>query len=134
MATIGRPTGVANPYSLLELAPGASHADVKRAYRRLSMRFHPDRAGPGSLRTFLAVKAAYEWIVANPSLGEPGDRRPGSASRTTVARPVWRDRPKAARPAPTPAPPRSSWPGGRWYWEGIRARASRDAAPGSERR
>ncbi len=125
MATIGRPTGVVSPYSLLGLAPGASRADVKRAFRRLSMRFHPDRAGPGGLRTFLAVKAAYEWVVAHPSLAEPGDRRAGSVSRTTVARPVWRDPPRAARPAPTPTAPRSSWPGGRWYWEGIRARASR---------
>ena len=125
MATIGRPTDIANPYSLLGLAPGAPRADVKRAYRRLSMRFHPDRAGPGSLQTFLAVKAAYEWIVAHPSLAEPGDRRPGSVSRATVARPVRRAPPMAARPAPAPAAPRSSWPGGRWYWEGIRARASR---------
>lgn len=125
MATIGRPTGVANPYSLLGLAPGASRPDVKRAYRRLSMCFHPDHAGPESLQTFLAVKAAYEWIVAHPSLAEPGDRRPGSVPRTTVARSVRHAPPMAARPSTTPAAPRSNWPGGRWYWEGIRDRASR---------
>lgn len=124
MATIGRPAGVANPYSLLGLAPGASRAAVKRAYRRLAMHFHPDHAGPGSLKTFLAVKAAYEWIVAHPTFALPGDRRPGSVPRTAVARPARGAPPMAARPAP-PAAARSSWPGGRWYWEGIRARASR---------
>ena len=54
-ATMG--TGVAlSPYARLGVAPGASLADVKRAYRRLAMHFHPDHAGPGSLQTFLAVK------------------------------------------------------------------------------
>ena len=122
MATITRPAG--NPYARLGLAPGASLADVKRAYRRLAMHVHPDRAGSGSLQRFLEVKAAYEWIVAHRSLAEPGDRRPGSVLRTTVARPVRRAPPMTVRPATRPAA-RSSWPGGRWYWEGIRARASR---------
>ncbi len=119
-----RTAPVANPYSRLGLTPGASLADVKRAYRRLAMHFHPDRPGSGSVDAFLAVKAAYEWIVAHPSFAEPGDRRPGSVPRTSVARPARRARPTAARPAPRPAA-QSSWPGGRWYWEGIRTRASR---------
>ena len=123
--TTARTAPVANPYSRLGLRPGASLADVRRAYRRLSMRFHPDTAGTGSLQAFLAVKAAYEWIVAHPSLAEPGDRRPGSVTRTSVARPVRRARAMATRPAPPPSAARSSWPGGRWYWEGIRERAAR---------
>lgn len=123
MATTRRPVG--DPYARLGLAPGASLADVKRAYRRLAMDVHPDRAGSGSLQAFLEVKAAYEWIVAHRSFAEPGDRRRGSVPRTVVARPVRRARPPtAAGPAPRPVA-RSSWPGGRWYWEGIRARAAR---------
>ena len=50
MATIGTGGIDSNPYARLGLAPGASLADVKRAYRRLAMHFHPDHAGPGSLR------------------------------------------------------------------------------------
>ena len=65
MATIGTGGIDSNPYARLGLAPGASLADVKRAYRRLAMHFHPDHAGPGSLPTFMAVKSAYEWIVAH---------------------------------------------------------------------
>jgi DnaJ domain len=127
MTPIRRP--VADPYARLGLAPGASIAEVKRTYRRLAMHVHPDRAGSGSLQTFLEIKAAYEWIVAHRSLAgslaEPGDRRPGPVSRTTAARPVRRAAPTmAAPPAQSPAA-RSGWPGGRWYWEGIRARSSR---------
>ncbi len=122
MATI-RTAPVANPYSLLGLAPGAPLAEVKRAYRRLAMDSHPDRAGSGKLETFLAVKAAYEWIVAHPSFVAPGDRRRGSVRPATTTRRPRRPAPMAARPAPATAP-RSSWPGGRWYWEGMRERAS----------
>ena len=51
-------------------------ADVKRAYRQLAMDIHPDHAGPASLQTFLAVKAAYEWIVAHPSFGRSSSALP----------------------------------------------------------
>jgi hypothetical protein len=115
---------VANPWSRLGLAPGAPLNDVKRAYRRLAMRVHPDRAGSGDLHTFLAVKAAYEWIIAHPSVVEPGDRRPGAIRRPTVAPGAGREPSIAANPVSGPAP-RSSWPGGRWYWEGRHDRGSR---------
>jgi curved DNA-binding protein CbpA len=121
MATV-RSAIVGNPYARLGLAPGAPFSDVKRAYRRLAMQFHPDRAGSSNLQSFLAVKAAYESIVDRSSLGLPGDRRPGSVRRTTVPRPVRRG-PTMGAPPPPPAA-RSSWPGGRWYWEGMRARAA----------
>lgn len=52
-------------YSLLGLAPGAAPADIKRAYRRLSRRFHPginpgDRAAETLYRR---ISAAYETLV-----------------------------------------------------------------------
>jgi curved DNA-binding protein CbpA len=124
MATIGTGNIDFNPYARLGLAPGASLADVKRAYRRLALHFHPDHAGPGSLPTFMAVKTAYEWIVAHHSRADVGRRRPGRESRPTVARSVRHAPPMATRPAPASAS-RSSWSGGRWYWEGMRARAAR---------
>lgn len=123
MTTV-RSARVASPYARLGLASGASLAEVKRAYRRLAMNFHPDRAGSESLETFLAIKAAYEWILAHPSSADPRAGRPGPARPTTGTYRV-RSAPRTpARPAPPPAA-RSSWPGGRWYWEGIRERASR---------
>jgi DnaJ domain len=121
MAMIGS-AHAASPYVRLGLAPGAPLADVKRAYRRMAMQFHPDRAGSASLQTFLAVKAAYEWIVAHSSRADVGVRR-GQVSRPTVARSVRHAPPVATPPAPDPVP-RNTWPGGRWYWDGIRARAA----------
>jgi len=52
-------------YALLGLAPGASTADIKRAYRRLSRRFHPginpgDRAAE---QMFQRISEAYETLV-----------------------------------------------------------------------
>jgi curved DNA-binding protein CbpA len=126
MATIGPAASVADPYSQLGLAPGASAAEVKRAYRRLAMDIHPDHAGSASLQTFLAIKAAYEWIVAHSSFAEPGDRRRGSVPRSTTTATVRGAAPRAAEAATEPGL-RSSWPGGRWYWEGLLARASRRA-------
>jgi len=34
-------------YEVLNIASDASPQDVKRAYRRLALRFHPDKALPG---------------------------------------------------------------------------------------
>jgi len=52
-------------YALLGLAPGATPADIKRAYRRLSRRYHPginpgDRAAENLFRR---IAEAYETLV-----------------------------------------------------------------------
>lgn len=52
-------------HAILGIAPGASLEDVKRAYRRLAMRWHPDRNGdPLASERFKAIRAAYEQLVA----------------------------------------------------------------------
>lgn len=58
-------------YVVLGLAPGATLADVKRAYRRLARRYHPD-INPGddaAAAIFRRVAEAYEI------LSDPGRRR-----------------------------------------------------------
>ena len=72
-----------DPYRVLGLAQGASIAEVKRAYRLLAKRNHPD-AGEGSLTRFLEIQAAYEVLARN---GATGGARSGP-SRTTVRRPA----------------------------------------------
>jgi len=52
-------------YSLLGLAPGATSADIKRAYRRLARRYHPginpgDRAAES---LYQRISEAYETLV-----------------------------------------------------------------------
>jgi molecular chaperone DnaJ len=51
-------------YKVLEVARDASEADIKKAYRRLAMKLHPDR-NPGDLETegrFKEAKEAYEVL------------------------------------------------------------------------
>src|SRR5258707_2757084 len=51
-------------YKLLDLPRNASEADIKKAYRRLAMKFHPDR-NPGDKsaeESFKEAKEAYEVL------------------------------------------------------------------------
>ena len=50
-------------YEILNLPEYASHDDVKKAYRRTSLKYHPDKTGRGDDDyVFLAVKAAYDAL------------------------------------------------------------------------
>ncbi|MGH2919025.1 MAG: DnaJ domain-containing protein [Solirubrobacteraceae bacterium] len=52
-------------YLLLGLAPGASHAEARAAYKRLALRWHPDRnLGDEDVaqQRFSAIRAAYDQI------------------------------------------------------------------------
>jgi len=48
-------------YSVLGLQPGASLEEVKSAYRRLAMEFHPDR-NPRGLERMKQINLAYEAL------------------------------------------------------------------------
>ncbi|GAB5605385.1 DnaJ domain-containing protein [Sideroxyarcus sp. TK5] len=52
-----------NPYDILGVSPTASTDDIKKAYRALAMRHHPDRNPDASAeRRFDAIKKAYELL------------------------------------------------------------------------
>ena len=72
-----------DPYRVLGVPPDASTAEVKRAYRLLAKRNHPD-AGEGSVARFLEIQAAYEALVRS---GDAGGTRTGAA-RTSGRRPA----------------------------------------------
>ena len=56
----------ADHYATLGVAPGATTAEIKAAYRALVKRHHPDAGG--DQRTILALNAAWEVL-------RDGDRR-----------------------------------------------------------
>ena len=56
------PAELAEAYAVLRVEPGASIAEVRRAWRERSMRTHPDAAG-GDAEEFLELHRAYEAIL-----------------------------------------------------------------------
>jgi curved DNA-binding protein CbpA len=57
---------VENLYAILGVAPNASDDDIKKVYRSLAMRYHPDRnQAPGAEARFKAVTKAYE-VLSDP--------------------------------------------------------------------
>lgn len=53
-----------NPYTILGIQPNASQEEIKKAYRKLSLKHHPDRGGDEEM--FKELSAAYEQL-SNPS-------------------------------------------------------------------
>jgi DnaJ-class molecular chaperone len=55
---------MADPYSILGVAKGASEADIKKAYRKLAKELHPDtnRDNPKAAERFSQVTAAYDLL------------------------------------------------------------------------
>jgi molecular chaperone DnaJ len=49
-------------YEVLGVAPSATTAELRRAYRRLALEHHPDRAGPHSAPRFAQIAEAYRML------------------------------------------------------------------------
>jgi DnaJ like chaperone protein len=62
-------TSTADPYKVLEVDSKCSDAEVKKAYRKLVVKFHPDKTQDlgedfrlQARNRFLAIQEAYEQI------------------------------------------------------------------------
>jgi DnaJ domain len=71
----------AEAYGILGLTPGATLADVKKAYRKLARQHHPDRnnADPRAIDRFRRITEAYEYLSAHlkDNAHGNGPSRPG---------------------------------------------------------
>ncbi len=50
-----------SPYDILNVTPHTPFDDIKKAYRRLAQKHHPDKAH-GNEEQFKKIKLAFEWI------------------------------------------------------------------------
>jgi molecular chaperone DnaJ len=65
-----------DPYKTLGVDRNASPAELKRVYRRLAMRWHPDRNDhPGATERFKEIRAAYDALL-EPEDDAPDDDAP----------------------------------------------------------
>lgn len=54
-----------SPYHILGLPEGASEEEIKKAYRRLALTYHPDVNSDDSSEKFHEIKEAYQLLMAN---------------------------------------------------------------------
>lgn len=107
-----------NHYQVLGVAPDAAAADIKRAYRQLVVRYHPDKHG-GDVRfedQFKAVAVAY-GILSDPGKRATYDFQLAQAARRArEAQRAQQHRPATQHvygvPMPPPAPLRTRPPAG----------------------
>ncbi len=129
-------TPASDPYRTLGLARGASLEEVKRAYRALAKKHHPDAAGPTALPRWLAIQAAYEQLVhgKNPAKARATPPRPSSAEpdRADATHRAYGGRTRRTRATPGAGgigsrPPGSTRPGSRAGSTGTSGSTGTDA-------
>lgn len=89
-------------YRLLEVSPGASATEIKRAYRRLARHYHPDSGSrSASAEKFAAVSQAYRALMERVARSNAVY----SAMPPTAPEPVAPPPSQTPPPAPPVAPP-----------------------------
>ena len=62
-------TSIQDPYTILDVALGASKLEIKQAYRHLALKYHPDVCkGDHCTTNFLQINCAYETLLSMTAL------------------------------------------------------------------
>lgn len=119
-----------NVYDTLGVRPDASLDEIKKAYRSLARRTHPDTGGEAMKPLFLSVTSAWETL-SDPARRAEYDRANGLNNHL---------HPEPPAPAPEPASPSPAEPTADEFWDDLWARKSdadakdeASAAPGKAR-
>ena len=77
------------PHEVLGVPANATPAEIKRAFRRLAFRTHPDQnpGDPGAAKRFAAVRSAYEALML-PDAQPAARRRESPARKADPPRPT----------------------------------------------
>jgi len=71
-------------YKILHLTSGAGDADIKKAYRKLAKKYHPDVSGTEDTRTeFIRVNEAYEILMNRDAMVQEAVKRSKAKSNHT---------------------------------------------------
>ena len=102
-------------YSILELDPGATQEEIRLAYKRLALAWHPDlSAHPAANRQMQRLNEAYETLSSPERRAEYDLERAAPAVEAPVEPPATEAQtvesspyagPRAAYPAAAPQPP-----------------------------
>ena len=100
---------MAEAYTVLGLLSSCAIEDVKKAYRKLALRWHPDKAGESGNEKMKEINAAQECIVTG------FERREGQPNAITVYNPQ-----ESPKPGSAPARKQSTEakPNGEYSWTG----------------
>ncbi len=81
-----------DPFAILGIDAGASKAEAKKAYHRLSLLYHPDRPETGDPRLFMRISKAYAALTddtARRNWEEFGNPDGPGATSFGIALPAW---------------------------------------------
>jgi molecular chaperone DnaJ len=120
-------------YAILGVSQQVSAGDLRRAYRLLALRYHPDRAGQGATLQFQRISEAYA-VLSDPTsrAAYDGLREAAFRSRAAAAHPRTGARRADGRGVPDGDGEQGVYegPGGRIGWQRVRRKA---AAPRIDR-